>query len=88
MKPAELEMITQCKLLLSDVALQRHHASIAVNMTFSALKLLRSSDTFKDKRSKKQNATRYRLVQRHVCVCVCELCTRQCVGVLKRESLF
>lgn len=59
MKPSELEMITQCKLLLADIARQRHHAGIAVNTVFSALKILKSSNIFKDnKNNKKQEAVR------------------------------
>ena len=53
LKPAELEIVTQCKLLLADVARQRHHSGIAVNNAYSAMKLLCSANVFNDKKSKK-----------------------------------
>lgn len=52
LKPAELEMVTQCKLLLADIARQRHHAGIAVDTAFSAMKMLKYADVFNDKQRK------------------------------------
>lgn len=58
MKSAELEMITQCKLQLSNISRQRHHAGLAVNSAFSAMKVLRSANVFKDKKMKKTDIQR------------------------------
>ena len=46
LKPSELEMVTQCKMLMADVASQRHHVGMAVHSAFSAMKLLKSSQVF------------------------------------------
>ncbi|XP_067928992.1 cilia- and flagella-associated protein 54-like [Watersipora subatra] len=57
LKPSELELVTQCKLMLADVARQRHHAGIAVNYAFSAMKLLKSSQVFVTKKKSRSEQT-------------------------------
>lgn len=58
LKPAELEMVTQCKLLISEIARQRHHAGLAVDCVFSAMKILRSAEVFSEKKDKKLDLAR------------------------------
>jgi len=51
-------MVTQCKLLLGDVARQRHHAGIAIEGIFAAMKILKSVEIFADKKKSRLEQTR------------------------------
>ena len=51
MSAAELEMVIQCKLELSLIARQRHHAALAAHIVLGAMKMLQISDIFHEKPS-------------------------------------
>ena len=51
-------MVTQCKLLISEIARQRHHAGLAIDCVFSAMKILKSAELFTEKKDKKLEMAR------------------------------
>ena len=56
MNPAEVELVIMCKLELSAIARQRHHAALAARIVLGAMKMLQASEIFKPKKDDPQNA--------------------------------
>ena len=61
MSAAEMEVVVMSKLELANIAQQRHHAAMSARIILTAMKMLQSSNLFKEKKDDPATATTRRL---------------------------